>query len=101
MTLSYPLDLEMPYQIISYDPINEVYTVLGTAKIMHSTRWIQRKVDFGTHPSIFKMRKNSFLTKANKQQLRWIRKHLGQKLHDVELKKIYDSAIADHIFNDT
>jgi hypothetical protein len=100
--LTYPLDLNKPYSIIDHDPVNEIYKVLGTAKNMHSKQWTKGMItEFGGHQSIFVMRKMDFLTKDQKAKLRWIKRHLGQRLHDVELKKIYDSVITGHTYYNT
>jgi hypothetical protein len=87
----------MPYQIVGYNPISETYRVLGTAKTMQSKKWIEgMTVEFGGHESIFVMKKQDFLTKRQKHQLRWVKKHLGDRQHDKLLENIYASEISDH-----
>ena len=100
--LIYPLDMSKPYSIIDHDLVNETYKVLGSAKNIQSRYWMEGMiVEFGGHQSFFIMRKEDFLTKDQKAKLRWVKKHLGQRQHDVELKRIYDSAIAGHTYFNT
>jgi hypothetical protein len=97
--LAYPLDLERPYKILRYNGDGR-YTVMGFAKILRATKWMKdMQVDFGGHPSIFFLEKKDFLTKDHKASLRWVKKHLGQRQHDIELERIYDSVIAGHTYN--
>ena len=99
--LIYPLDLDQPYIIIDHDPKNETYTVSGSAKIMRSTRWVEKHVEFGGHNSIFTVTRDQLLTEPQKRQLRWVRRHLGDKHHDTLKKEICDFVIASHICIDT
>lgn len=79
--------------------MNETYKVLGTAKAVQSREWIPGIiVEFAGHQSIFRMRKEDFLTKAQKASLRWVKKHLGQRQHDKLRDEIYDSVITDHTY---
>jgi hypothetical protein len=102
LTVNYPIDLSLPYTILDHDPVNDTYTVSGTAKIIHSTKWLEDKtVEFGGHQSIFIIKKNQFLTRSQKKQLRWVKKHLGDKQHERLQNDLYDIAIASHIYNTT
>lgn len=96
--LIYPPDLSKPYNILRCNE-DGTYTVFGFAKSIRSNKWIEEMdIDFGGHQSIFIMEKEDFLTKAQKATLRWVKKHLGQRQHDAELERIYDSAIAGHTY---
>lgn len=97
--LTYPVDLSQPYSILNCN-VDGTYTVKGFAKTLH-VPISEMTVEFGGHPAIFILRKNEFLSKTQKHQLRWVKKHLGDRQHDKLLEEIYDSAIADHIIKDT
>jgi hypothetical protein len=97
LMLSYPIDLDKPYTIL-YPNDDATYTVCGIARTLHC-HISERAVDFGGYPSIFVLSKNGFLTKAQKARLRWIKKHLGVKQHDLLENKLYDLAIASHTTN--
>lgn len=98
--ITYPIDLEQPYTITK---INEdgTLTVSGIAKSLEC-HVSERSVTFGGHPCIFAhLEKSELLSKRQKDQLRWVKKHLGDRQHDKLLEKLYDSAIAGHTYNDT
>lgn len=102
MALSYPLDLSQPFAIIGYDPIKETYTVSGFAKSMRSTKWMQDKtVEFGGHKCIFTIKKDQLLTEYQKRQLKWVKRHLGDKQHDILKTELCEFVNATHTFNDT
>lgn len=93
--LTYPLDLEHPYTILTFDPKDNTYRVLGIAKIL--TAHVSGKtVEFGGHPSLFVLRKDELLTKAQKAQLRWVKKHRGDMQYELLEKQLYDLVIANH-----
>jgi hypothetical protein len=93
----YPPDLSKPYTVLSYN-YNGTYTVSGTEKIIQANI-SERTVYFGGSKAIFKLRKEQFLTHRQKDQLRWVKKHLGDRQHDKLLEEIYDCAIVHHIDN--
>jgi hypothetical protein len=97
--LIYPIDLEQPYRILKFNN-DGTYTVSGFAKILQC-HVSEETLEFGGHPCIFTLHKHDFLTKAQKSQLRWVKKHLGDKQHDKLKDEIYDSVIAGHTYNDT
>jgi hypothetical protein len=95
--LIYPPDLSQPYKILRCNE-DGTYLVSGTAKILHG-HISEKAVEFGGCPCLFKMEKHEFLTQPLKSQLRWIKKHYGDKLHDKVRDQFYDSAIAGHTYN--
>ena len=97
--LTYPIDLEKPYTILSYNS-DGTYTVSGIAKTLEC-HVSERTVYFGGHPCIFTLRKSDFITKEQKTKLRWVRKHLGDRQHDKIRDELYDSAIAGHTYINT
>jgi hypothetical protein len=71
---------------------------MGYAKNIQTNKWIEEmNIDLGGHQSIFIVNKEDFLTKAQKAALRWIKRNMGQRQHDIELERIYDSVITGHI----
>ena len=94
--LTYPLDLKKPYTILAFNPRDNTYRILGIAKTLTARG---KTIKFGGHPSIFVLRKDELLTKAQKDKLRWMKKKLGDKQHDLLENKLYDLAIANHSTN--
>jgi hypothetical protein len=97
--LTYPIDLNEPYKVLSSNEDGS-YTVLGTAKTLQA-HISEKIVEFGGHQCIFTLMKEDFLTKAMKRQLKWVQRKLGDRQHDVELNKLYDSVIAGHNYKNT
>jgi hypothetical protein len=96
--LTYPLDLQRPYTILAFNPKDDTYRILGIAKTL-KTHISGKTVEFGGHSSIFVLQKDELLSKAQKAQLRWVKKHLGERQHDVIEYRLYDLAIANHSIN--
>jgi hypothetical protein len=95
----YPIDLEQPYTIIKHNE-DGTLTVSGIAKTIQC-RISERAVTFGGHPCIFtNLSKGELLSKAQKAQLRWVKKQLGDKQHEKQLEQLCDSAITGHIYKD-
>jgi hypothetical protein len=96
----YPIDLEQPYTVTKYNE-DGTLTVSGIAKTIQC-RISERTVTFGGHPCIFtNLSKSELLSRAQEAQLRWVKKHLGDRQHDKLLEQLYDSAIAGHTYNNT
>ena len=78
LMITYPLDLKKPYTILAFNQKDNTYRILGISKTL--TAHVSGKtIEFGGHPSVFVLRKDELLTKAQKAHLRWAKKHLGYK----------------------
>ena len=87
--IDYRVDLTKPYLIVDMDDTHVVVT--GTSRVLETSDG-----EFGGTPGTWGIPKKKLLTNKQKDQLRWVRKHLGDRQADKLTEELCAHEISSH-----